>query len=264
MITEIKVRAGDRVLIPGDIHFPVQDQRCLDVMTNLAADLGVTKLFLQGDTFDYWGLSRHQKSADRAALDGHLKDELAAAAPWLTTWTELWPTWMGPGNHEDRWYDLVDDSPALLGTEWFSPLEWHDLDHGVTFLGRNYLAKLGPLVVCHGDTLRGAMRNNSARSVLSEYPGQNTVYGHTHRIDVCTRPTWKNGEPVSHGAWNVGHLSDVSKQQYASMPVWEHGFGIVDFYSSEAGGLGFTLNQARIHTDGRRRVCNVLGKTKRA
>lgn len=261
-VVTIPVSPGHRILIPGDIHFGCNDVRSLEVMTTLALKVGVNGTFLQGDTYDYHGLSKYPKSAEKAGIESRVIDEVTASRQWLAAWKTLGPLWMGPGNHEERWYGLVDANPALHGTHWFSPLEWYGLDDGVHFFGREYLAKMGPLLVCHGHQLRGAMLKHSAASVLGEYPGQNTLYGHTHRIDSCTRPTWKNGEPVSHGAWNVGHLQDVDGQDYAKLPVWEQGFAVIDFWK-QGDGLGFTVYQARIHVDGKSRVCNLLGHTAR-
>lgn len=267
----LAVREGDRVLVPGDVHFPVHDPRAVDILVAAARDLRCTWVVLQGDTFDYWGLSRYPKEAQRYFEDGRLEEEASAGREALAALRASVPRGhavIGPGNHEDRWYDLVDANPALHGFEWSTPVRqvlegWHVLPRGYRLLA-------GPLVIEHGDRIRGCREGGGlhpAHRCLQNYPGQNTLFGHTHRIDACTRPTEKRGEPVAHGAWTVGYLGDPvrSSTYMRDGHSWEQGFAVVDFFALARGRLGFTVNQARFLRGARgRQVVHLLGRTWRA
>jgi hypothetical protein len=260
----LDVAEGSRLLVPGDVHFPVHDERVLGVMIESARVLGVTDVLLPGDTFDYWGLSGYRKDAARYWEEGRLTEEAEAGRPWLEALRELVAPGraiIGPGNHEDRWYDLVDDNPALHGLEWWHPVA--DVLSGWERLPRGWRVRAGALTIEHGDQLVGSLAKHSASTVLGNYPGQNTLYGHTHRVDSCTRPTEKNGELVAHGAWTVGHTSDPRKNG-GFIPGghrWEQGWAVVDIFPLGRD-LGFNVNQARVLRDGRGRpVVNLLGRT---
>lgn len=270
----LDVEPGSRVLIPGDIHFPVEDHHVLDLMIRAGRDLGVTHVVLLGDSFDCWGLSGHRKEAARYWENGRLTEEAEAGRLWLEGMRELVTpgrAFIGPGNHEDRWYDLVDDHPALHGTEWWFP--FRDVISGWSVLPRHWRIKAGPLNIEHGDELLGVTTGGGkfpAATCLANYPGQNTLFGHTHRIDVCTRPTEKDGELVAHGAWTIGHTSDPRRNGSYMLGGhrWEQGFAIVEFFPLSSAkvqtgdGLGFNVHQAHVLRDGRGRpVVNLLGKT---
>jgi hypothetical protein len=134
--------------------------------------------------------------------------------------------------------------------------------------------KAGPLMVFHGHELAGALGKNPARTVLANYPGQNTYFGHCHRIDVATTPTSKNGRQVVHGAWTGGHLSDPRLQGYAAAfrHGWQQGFSVVEYWDTNpfvedelaTPVVGFTVTPVRIFRDWRGMpVARVMGKTLR-
>lgn len=269
LVTPLKVRAGTRLFIPGDPHFPVH---WAALWKSFARNL--PKIFkgrhgrtvLIGDTFDSYGLSRHQKSAKTVRTRGRIKDEVAAAKPAIAALRELGPVDVLTGNHEDWWDDVVSDNPALEGFEWWDM--YAPALEGCTVHPYGTALLAGKLLLCHGDELVGSLSKQSARTVLNNYPGQNSLYGHTHRLDQCTRPTAKNGEQVAHGAWTIGHTRDLDliQDEKALRPfadAWEVGFAIVDFYSM-GGELYFTVQLVRVFRDGHGRpVYMVDGETYR-
>jgi hypothetical protein len=271
-LVRVPVAAGDRVLIPGDIHFPKHDPKAWRLMLEVAKALGVTHVFLQGDTFDYWGISKHGKSAIRHYESGQLQQEADAAEKPLAALRALVKAgnaYIGPGNHEERWYrNLVDEIPALNGLEWDTPVR--SALKGWTVLPRAYWAKMGRLVVEHGHMVRGIEKGGGkfpSSKVLANYPGQNTLVGHVHRIDVRTTPTRKDGYKVSHGCWAVGHMSREDYHEAGAPPSDEHeqGFALVDFFPLGRT-LGHHVEVVRILRDRKSKTAtvHVHGRTWRA
>lgn len=218
LVKALPLAPGQRevTLIPGDIHFDQQDDAAVDLMLRVARHEAITRVVLVGDTFESAGISRHSRPGRKFRFArGTVLAERRAAEPVLEALAlTVFESRGAPGglhvltgNHEKWWEGVQDDYPGLEDTPWFEL-------YGELFDGwhiyREYTAlKLGPLLICHGHRLRGGLARYPAASVLSNYPGQNTLFGHTHRVDSCTLPTFKYGKSVDHGAWTVGHLKDL-------------------------------------------------------
>lgn len=254
--TPLRVGPRTRIWSPGDLHFPEHWEALLrSYQRNLPRIFkgreGRTVLI--GDTFDSYGLSRHQKAAKEARTRGRIKDEIRAAKPHLAWMRELGPVDVLTGNHEDWWDDLVDENPALEGFEWWDM--YAEALEGCTVHPYGTALVAGKLLMCHGDELKGSLSQQSAKTVLANYPGQNSLYGHTHRLDQCTRPTSKNGEQVAHGAWTIGHSRDPGRIQRdkalrAFAESWENGGAVIDFYKMGPE-LFFNVQLYRVFRDGR-------------
>lgn len=226
-------------------------------MFNTAVKAGVNQVCLVGDTFESAGISRHKSMRSARHFmqgKGTYKAEKAAAEEWLPDLANLGSRGANAltGNHEAWFGELQDEYPGFLGMEWHEL--YGDLFDGWHLHDEATALKYGPLLVCHGHRLRGSLAKNSASSVLANYPGQNTAYGHTHRIDEATTPTFKYGIPVAHGAWTFGHMKD----RWAEMsdpkigPFAERhqqGFGIISFFDRGEDELGFEVTKCRIHRD---------------
>lgn len=256
------VKTSDRLFIPGDIHFPVHDGQLLDLYGRSLSALGVTRSVFIGDTFDSFGLSGHRKAAAARRTRGRIKDEIKAAKPYIKKFTKHGEVDVLTGNHEDWWDDVVEENPALEGFEWWDMYEDALADCTVHPYGTALVA--GCLALCHGDELKGSLAKNSAASVLANYPGQNVLYGHTHRVDVCTRPTEKYGKATAHGAWTIGHTRDVEAVQddkYLRQHAgnWEQGGAVVDFHKAN-GELRFNVQLFRVFRDGTKPYFVVDGK----
>lgn len=258
---------GDVLLIPGDIHFDQQDNDALHVMLMTARGAGVNSACLIGDTFESAGISRHKSM--RAARHfrngrGTYKAERQAAEEWLPEILGMCDAGKAhalTGNHEGWWAEVQDEYPGFMDTEWHEL--YGDLFDGWHLHDEATSLKYGPLLVSHGHRLRGSLSRNSAAAVLGNYPGQNTAYGHTHRIDEATTPTFKYGKPVAHGAWTFGSLKDREAELSSPKigPFAERhaqGFGIVSFFD-RGDGLGFEVTKCRIHRDADDRAFAVYG-----
>ncbi len=272
LVKPIGVEGGDIYLIPGDIHFDKHDPAALDLMLKVACRRKVNGVILVGDTFNSTGISRHGRPARRFRFgDGTIKSEEAAARPYFRALKRIVeanrPGGGGlhvlTGNHENWWTGVQDEYPGLLDTPWYEL--YGDLFDG-WHVHKEYMSlKMGPLLVCHGHRLRGSLAKYSAASVLANYPGQNTLYGHTHRIDQATTPTHKYGAAVQHGAWTIGHMCDPLmelKDSFLGPHSERHqqGFALVSFHATEDG-IRFSVNQVVIHrTASGKPYCVVAGE----
>lgn len=264
-VVQRKVQAGDKLLIPGDMHHDKQDQPAIDVMLKVARAAGVNRVCLVGDTFESAGISRHGslKAVRNFRFGkGTIKAERKAAKPNFEALRELGHKSRDvlTGNHEHWWSLVQDDYPGLLDTRWYEA--YGDLFDGWRVRKEYTALQYGPLLVCHGHRLRGSLAKYAAASVLGNYPGQNTVFGHNHRLDAATTPTFKYGRQVWHGAWSVGHMKDraIEIKEDKIGPFSEkhqQGFGIATFFERgfdpETGliKLGFDMQLYRIHRDTR-------------
>jgi hypothetical protein len=254
-VKSLPVKSGDRYLIPGDIHFGIEDPAALSLLTKAGIDAGCNGMILIGDTFDSYGISRHPKSAKvlKNRKRTTVAEEKESAEPWFRSWANNFDNLhMLSGNHE-AWFSYIQDQfPGLADTEWWDLYGslfdgWHLHSHGTAL-------RLGPLLICHGDELRGSLAKNSASSVLNSYPGQNTLYGHTHRVDSSTRPTWKYGTRIDHGAWTIGCMMDLETSQdnretRVNAQIHQQGGAIVSFDTSFAGDLTFGVEIIQVLRD---------------
>lgn len=261
IVQEVRVRPGDNLLIPGDLHHDKQDQPAIELMIRVAKAARVNRVCLVGDTFESAGISRHPSLKARKNFrfgKGTIKAEQRAARPNITALRALATASADvlTGNHEAWWAMVQDEVPGLADHEWYEL--YGDLFSNWTVREESTALKYGPLLVCHGHRLRGSLAKYAAATILANYPGQNTVCGHNHRLDACTAPTFKYGQQVWHGAWTVGHLKDrhLEIKETNIGPYSEkhqQGFGIASFYSRGKGSsedkLGFDLQLYRIHRD---------------
>lgn len=230
----------------------------------LALDVGIarriTGVVFVGDTFESAGFSRHGRPVRKFRMGaGTIEAERAAVEPWTRAFRHVVKAYRKrpgglhvlTGNHEAWWELVQDDYPGLMATDW--PQLYGDVFDGWHIHAEATSLKLGPLLICHGHRLRGALSRSSAAAVLANYPGQNTLYGHTHRVDSCITPSYKYGAPVRHGAWTIGHMKSVAEEfkERAISPYAERhlqGFALVSFHDV-AGELRFQVEQVTIDRD---------------
>lgn len=231
---------GLKVLIPGDIHCPFQDMDAIGAMVEIfesqfpEQDFENAGVVIQGDMHEASALSSHQKSRKRQVIDiGDEIDEARKVFDMLHVEGMAFNIFI-PGNHEQRAERFTADQPGIISedvrTFWCIPEEW-------SCMGWRGVLNIGPLTVCHGDTLKGALSQGGASTVLRRYPTRSTIYGHTHRVQCAYHTVYtKDGQPETHGAWSVGHMckpEELSDMGYAVDENWQKGFAIVHFYENQ-------------------------------
>lgn len=243
----VNISAPGRWFIPGDWHIPNHHRALSTLMLRHAADLRPNFVLLQGDTVNAQGLSRFRTQKDPVDQVS-LKREAAAAAPLLHALaaTATDGAYAGPGNHEKFIIRLAGEEPAFQDMEWWEAWDPAFADYQV--LPADYRAKIGHLIVEHGDDLKGSLQKQSAHNVLRNYPTQNTLYGHTHRIQHAQVSTAAGGVPTAHGAWTIGTLADPDRMDGQDSDGWQYGWAVVDVRASGR----FTVTQLQAHWKGNR------------
>lgn len=237
-------------LVWGDVHYPFQDERALDVLRQIARDLQPDVLVCIGDVFDFFELSEFRPPEDiepdiQETLNAgvqHLADMVSIASPKRAYF-------LG-GNHEDRWDRMLLqarrdprfrqllklpkirrslDFPEVLGFEDLG-YDYRSYTSGGPVIENN------KLLYTHGDRTG----NWVGKAMLDKY-GKNVMFGHMHRIQNYTKRDLKGQE----AGWCIGCLCTL-EPHYDIFANWQHGFAIVN-WKQIAGEWFFSVEQIRIH-----------------
>lgn len=239
---------GEKWLIPGDMHFGIQDDHSIHLMQECAEDWGVNRAILQGDTFDCYAISRHDQRADRVRGRCYtLAEEREEGRGFLAWVAGLGYSYMLPGNHEDRSWAIADKNPGLYGSLDLRTI--FDIPKGIEVLGQFGRIQTGSLVIEHGHKLPGSLAQYGVNRVLRDHPDQTTIYGHTHRIAEARQTTYdRRGCPRTRMALTIGHMSIASRHvDYAPDANWQQGFALVEFWRGREGQVRFTVYVVEIH-----------------
>jgi hypothetical protein len=181
--TILRPADGERWLIPGDLHFGIQDDVSIGLMMQCATDWGIDRCILQGDTLDCYGISRHDHRADKIRGTCFSLEDEGREAYYFLQWiakTKL-PSYIMPGNHEDRIWALEDKNLGLHGSLTLRGL--FGIPGSVQVLPQYSRIVAGSLTIEHGHKLPGSLGAYGSAKVLRDHP------------DQCTLNTPKTNEP---------------------------------------------------------------------
>lgn len=125
----INIVTGYPVLVVGDVHCPIHDERWLELAIRTAKHFGVKEVVINGDLVDAGTISRHLGGEWRRK--GELNDDIEAAGAVVKLFcTEFDQVYYTLGNHSQRiiqkfmgevaWSNLLKmiyDNPKFKGTE---------------------------------------------------------------------------------------------------------------------------------------------------
>jgi hypothetical protein len=226
-MTKDKVKAH---LLLADIHFPDHDPDAWNCVVDFARRNPLDGVTFMGDALDLSCVSHHNVTKPLYRPRGALKSNLVGFAEnILDPIDDL----LGPkaekrfiiGNHE-AWLveQLAETNPELEGM--IDLAEQLDLEErGYEVIPQGGHAKVGKLVVIHGDTIGSGVF--AAKKASEIYAGSSVVFGHGHTLQQYTRIS-----PVSQtDRWTATELPCLCNlaPSYGRnrSHTWLHGFGVV-------------------------------------
>jgi|GEM_PF-2552768 len=212
-----------KVGVLSDIHVPYHSLSAITCAIKHLREQNIDCLILNGDIFDFYSISRHEKEKD-------LRDfprEIEMGRNFLQKLRDLFshiPIYYKLGNHENRWQKYLNEQ-----AEEFSQL--HEMQFEQFFrldkLNIIYVPdwqgiELADLLILHGHEIMASGMNPSQSTFNKTFC--NTLIGHVHRT---TNTIKKTGFKKFIHSYSAGCLTQLSPKYY---PFAQHnnGFAVVE------------------------------------
>ncbi|MFN9369940.1 MAG: metallophosphoesterase [Planctomycetia bacterium] len=234
-----------KVGILSDIHVPYHDPIALRAAVDHLAEAEIDALVLNGDTADFYTISRWTKDPRKRDLPGELA-QIRETLGWIRqTFPEI-PIVFKNGNHEERWkHWLWQHAPEVSAEPEMGLAAWLHLErHGMQLVEDHRPIMLGKLPVLHGHEKGKGISSpvNQARGAFLRLH-HTVLEGHGHRTSGHCEPDMWGSEVF---CWSTGCLCDL-RPEYARINKWNHGFAIVEVHE----GGEFDVENLRITADGK-------------
>ena len=213
-----------RLLVLSDIHIPYHSVNSLTIAFDWAKKQKPDAILLNGDTLDFFGLSRYAKDPKKRSFSS----ELESFKDFITILKKTFDAkiYFKIGNHEARYeHFLMMKAGELLGIEEF---EFSNIikarEKGIEVIASNRYMKLNELNGIHGHEYIGGISApvNVARGLYLR--GKVSAFqGHNHATSEHTE-TDMNGKVTT--TWSIGCLSELHPS-YMPLNRWNHGFAYV-------------------------------------
>ena len=208
-----------KIGILSDIHVPFHSVEAVVCAIKHLRDQNIDCLYLNGDTFDFYSISRHEKEKD-------LRDfpkEIEMCRNFLQKLRDIFPTipiYFKAGNHENRYQRYLNEQ-----AEEFAQLHEMQFDKFFRLDVLDFIfvpdwqgMEMGDLLVCHGHELMAGGMNPSQSTFNKTFC--NTLIGHVHR---STSTIKKNGFKQYIHTYSTGCLTQLSPKYY---PFAQHNHGM--------------------------------------
>lgn len=216
---------ANRLLILSDIHIPYHSLSALTCTFDYAKKEKPDAILLNGDTLDFFGLSRFVKDPKARSF----AEELRAFKEFMDVLKKTFnaKVYFKLGNHEERYFHFLwMKAHEIVGVEEF---ELENIikarAEGIEIIKDKRIIKAGDLNIIHGHEFGGSVFSpvNIARGLFLR--GKvSAIQGHNHQTSEHTESNM-NGEIMT--TWSVGCLSELNPA-YLPINKWNHGFAIID------------------------------------
>lgn len=227
-------------LVLSDVHVPFHDKRAVETAIEYGLANGAKHVLLNGDTCDFYGISRWEKDP----RERRFPEEVKACRQFLEYLRGKFPKGriiFKEGNHDERLYAyFAIKAPELLGlAEIELPSILQVEKHGVEYVGDKKPVRLGKLSAIHGHEYRFAIQNpvSPSRGLYLKAVA-NAFCGHFHQ---SSQHSSNNLEANVISTWSQGCLCDL-RPRYLPLNNWNHGFVVVRV----ADGGAFEVDNKRI------------------
>jgi len=229
-----------KLAVLSDIHVPYHSISALECALDKIYEEKPDAILLNGDTIDFYGLSRFMKDPRKRSV----AHELHALNEFLDVLQQFGAKiYYKLGNHDERYeHYLMHKAPELLG---ISEFKFENLlkakERGIEVIGDKRIIKANQLNIIHGHEFGQSIFSpvNIARGLFLR--GKVTaMQGHNHSVSEHTESNM-NGEITT--TWSLGCLCELNPA-YLPINKWSHGFAIVDLADN---GEEFHVKNYRIH-----------------
>lgn len=212
-----------KIGILSDIHVPFHSVEAVVCAIKHLREQNIDCLYLNGDTFDFYSISRHEKEKD-------LRDfpkEIEMCRNFLQKLRDIFPTipiYFKAGNHENRYQRYLNEQAEEFAQlhemqfDKFFRLDVLDFTYVPDWQGM----EMGDLLVCHGHELMAGGMNPSQSTFNKTFC--NTLIGHVHRT---TNTIKKDGFKRYIHTYSTGCLTQLSPKYYP-FAQHNHGFAVVE------------------------------------
>lgn len=228
-----------RILVLSDIHIPYHSIESLTAAFDFGKKEKPDAVLLNGDTLDFFGLSRFAKEPGKRSF----ADELNAFKEFFIILQRTFncKIYFKFGNHEERYnHFLWMKAGELDGVNEFKLEEIiKSRAEGIDVISDKRIIKAGDLNIIHGHEFGGSVFSpvNIARGLFLRAK-VSAMQGHNHQTSEHTESNM-NGKITT--TWSLGCLSELHPA-YLPINKWNHGFAIVDVFGDE-----FEVRNKRIH-----------------
>jgi predicted phosphodiesterase len=214
-----------RLLVLSDIHIPYHSIGALTCALDYGKKENPDGILLNGDTLDFFGLSRYVKEPNKRSIP----HELLAFKQFFEIIQKEFgcKIFFKLGNHEERYnHFLWMKAGELSGVDEFKLEEIIKARaEGIEVIGDKRIMHAGKLDIVHGHEFGGSVFSpvNIARGLFLKAK-VSAMQGHNHQTSEHTESNM-NGEITT--TWSLGCLSELHPA-YLPINKWNHGFAIVD------------------------------------
>jgi len=224
-VYEPYVLDAKRLLVLSDIHIPYHSIDALTCAFDYAKKEKPDAILLNGDTIDFFGLSRFMKDPKKR----NVAHELQAFKELVDVIKKTFNAkiYYKMGNHCERYeHFLWMKAHELVGIEEF---DFSNIikarAEGIEIIKDKRIMKAGDLNIIHGHEFGGSVFSpvNIARGLFLK--GKvSAMQGHNHQSSSHSESNM-NGEITT--TWSLGCLCELHPA-YLPINKWNHGFAIVD------------------------------------
>jgi predicted phosphodiesterase len=212
-----------KLAVLSDIHVPYHSMSALECALDKIYEEKPDCILLNGDTVDFYGLSRFQKDPRKRSV----AHELQALNEFLDILKQFEAKIIYKlGNHDERYeHYLQHKAPELLGIQEF---EFKNLlkagERKMDVVGEKRIIKANKLNIIHGHEYPSVFSPVNIARGLYMKGKVSAMQGHNHQVSEHTE-TDMNGEIVT--TWSLGCLCELNPA-YMPLNRWGHGMAIVD------------------------------------
>jgi predicted phosphodiesterase len=230
-----------KIGILSDIHVPFHSLEALTCAIKYLKTSEIDCLYLNGDTFDQYSISRHERDPD-------LRDyprEIEMCRNFLQKLRDIFPTipiYFKAGNHENRHQRYLNQQAEEfaqlqeLQFEQFFRLDVLDIKYVPDWQGM----EMGDLLVCHGHEIMAGGMNPSQTTFNKTFC--NTLIGHVHRTTSTTK---KDGFKNFIHSYSTGCLTHLSPKYYP-FAQHNHGFALVEIKDGKSKVFNLMIKEGKI------------------